>query len=325
MRNIVYVGLSGPTYYDYKNRANRASSDLNSSPNPILENAFGLAVFYEEIWFLCESLCPQSLRGQEKVKYVDQLLSTPGFKSIGEEVGLVLDSRDSLTYPSDQNVIRENFEQYWNGVRRAGVHWWEEEGTAIDNHTHRLGILNKEVYANSNHFSTLCLDLRIVELLRKIAKIDIALNSFTKNLHGVLYPSQYHPSVDVAEKFNLGAHVINAKILNSVGTAGPSPEVFEKVYDSPYVKDFRRYLSDRSLDEAGRSYIDVISDIESAIRNQIGKSARNERSIKGLVNMIIDAGIDALGIGTFQKVGKWYLSSTNASPLGAAAFLHDLE
>lgn len=49
MTKSIYIGLSGPTYYDYANNAKRSSNDVSSSPNPILENAFGLAIFYDEI------------------------------------------------------------------------------------------------------------------------------------------------------------------------------------------------------------------------------------------------------------------------------------
>lgn len=323
---VIYVGLSGPTYYDYQNEAVQTNNDLASSPNPILENAFGLAVFYDEIWFLCESLCPQSLRGHYKVKYVDKLLNNPFYDEIRNQVDLILQGNvEPQNFQFDHGVISENFHNYWTGVERAGVYWWSEKGRAIDNHTHSLQILNSTISANSNDFYKLHLDVHIANILKKIAKIDICLNSFGVNLHKYLYPSQYSPVVDACMHTNLGAYVINAKILNSVGLGGPSSEVFDKIYESGFVKDFRSYLSGKKFDDAEEVYIEVVNEINESVKKQIKMAACNSRPIKGLVNMAIDGVVDMSGLGTAKKIGGWYMSAVNPSPIGAAAFLLDLE
>lgn len=86
MEKIAYIGLSGPTNYDYINTASPTRNDISSSPNPILENAFGLAIFYDEIWFLCESLCPNSLRGHPRIKYIDEILKKPPIPTLKKKL-----------------------------------------------------------------------------------------------------------------------------------------------------------------------------------------------------------------------------------------------
>jgi hypothetical protein len=323
MGKAVYVGLSGPTYYDYQNQAHTSRNDKRTSPNPILENAFGLAVFYDEIWFLCESLCPQSLRGHPKVRYIDRDFQGDQHTALRDQITSILNNDDEDSLPSDAVASRQNFAQYADGLLKAGVSWGATG--AVDNHTHGLEILGASTSANSNRIYCLHQDLKIVELLRKTTAIDVSLNSFGQNLHKVLLPSEYDPSLEIAKRAQLGAYIINARIDNLVDTHGPDSKVFEKIYENAFVKDFRQFLTNKDVVSAGEVYIDVINEIDHAIKQQIRKAARDARPVRGLVNMAVEAAVDYSGLGTAQKIGKWYLSATNPPPLGAAAFLLDLE
>lgn len=323
MGKAVYVGLSGPTYYDYRNNAPKSQNDRSSSPNPILENAFGLAVFYDEIWFLCESLCPQSLRGHPKVKYVDRHVQGNQHAVLRHQIQSVLrtDYYDAL--PSDEGAVRKNFEQYREGFLKAGISWGASG--ALDNHTHSLEILGVMTGGNSNRIDCLHQDLKIVELLRDTAELDISLNSFGQNLHKVLLPSQHDPELEMAKRAQLGAYIINAKIDNLIDVRGPDPTVFEKIHDNSFIKDFRHFLLTKDVVSAGEAYKDVINEIDQAIKQQIRKAAKDARPVKGLINIATEAAIDLSGLGTIQKFGSWYISSINPTPLGAGAFLMDLE
>lgn len=141
----------------------------------------------------------------------------------------------------------------------------------------------------------------------------------------VLRPSEYDPALKIAERAQLGAYIINARIDSLVDTNGPDSKVFEKIYENAFVEGFRKFLLNKDVVNAGPVYLDVIHEIDRAIRQQIRKAARDARPVKGLVNMAIEAAVDCSGLGTAQKIGKWYFSATNPPPLGAAAFLMDLE
>ncbi len=323
MNKAVYVGLSGPTYYDYSNTARKSENDWRSSPNPILENAFGLAVFYDEIWFLCESLCPQSLRGHPKVRYVDLHLDEEDHKEIRGKITLILEYGGKTGLPSDEDVTRDNFKRYKDGILRAGVGWGATG--ALDNHTHELRIMHARTYADSNRIICMYKDLEILKQLRRIMSIDISLNSFGQNLYKLLVPSQHDPAHEISKRAQLGSYVINARVHNLVDIRGPDASVFEKIYDNEFVKDFRQYLLDRDVESAAEVYVDVINEIDHAIKEQVRKAARNARPVKGLVNVAVDAMVDYSGLGTIQKVGEWYLSSVSTPSLGAAAFLLDLK
>lgn len=325
MNKAVYVGLSGPTYYDYQNHAQRTCNDITPPPNPILENAFGLAVFYKEIWFLCESLCPQSLRGHPSVRYVDKIPAIQNDLEMRAAIAEAISNTSGFVQPDDTNLIRTNFDQYWSGVKRAGVYWWEDKKRAIDNHTHVLDILGVQTYASSNTFIKLHIDLQILELLRKVTNIDIALNTFSRNLHKVLSPSGYHPNLESSGVSNLGAFIINAKISNAISTTGPTPELFDKIAGSKFVTDFRNYLASKDFADAEKVYSDVANEIDESVKAHIRKAALNARPIRGAINLAIDAALDYSGVSTAQKLTGWYAAAITPSPIGAAAFMLDLE
>ena len=70
---IAYIGLSYPTFYDYLHESPKTQNDTSSSPNPVIESPWGLMILYDELWFLCESLCPNNMRKLPYVKFVDKM------------------------------------------------------------------------------------------------------------------------------------------------------------------------------------------------------------------------------------------------------------
>jgi hypothetical protein len=128
---------------------------LGSSPNPILENAPGLTVFYDEIWFFCESLCPQALREHYKIKYLDEYLNRSDRGDVASRVTSCLTEPIPITGDAANRVCTNNFKDYWKRVQNAGAYWWNELGTGIDNHSHGLEILGTHAGANSNSTVTL--------------------------------------------------------------------------------------------------------------------------------------------------------------------------
>ena len=72
-KRTAYIGLSYPLLYDYNHQADKSPNDLYSSPNPIIESPLGLMILFDEILFLCRSVCPNNMRQLPYVKFVDEL------------------------------------------------------------------------------------------------------------------------------------------------------------------------------------------------------------------------------------------------------------
>ena len=126
-KRIAYIGLSYPIFYDYRNQAPLSENDTWDSPNPIIESPLGLMILYDELWFLCESLCPSNMRGLPYIKYIDKLypdLYYEGAELFRKDVDLKLDYR-GLSY-SDM-LERMNLNKEFGG---------------LDNHSHEIKIGN---------------------------------------------------------------------------------------------------------------------------------------------------------------------------------------
>jgi hypothetical protein len=82
------IGLSSPILF------NEDVTD-NDKPNPILEGPIGLCLFYDELWFLDESLCPLNMRDLEYVKFLDKK-KLPEIKFGAEGVTFPFDKLDKF-------------------------------------------------------------------------------------------------------------------------------------------------------------------------------------------------------------------------------------
>lgn len=58
-KRTAYIGIAYPLLYDYRHQAKKSFNDMWDSPNPIIESPLGLMIFYDEILFLCRSICWQ--------------------------------------------------------------------------------------------------------------------------------------------------------------------------------------------------------------------------------------------------------------------------
>jgi len=132
-KRVAFVGLSTPLFYDYQNPANRAVTDIRSSPNPVLDSPFGLFLLFDEIWFLCRSLCPHNMRNLPYVKFLDETGRLPLLSEFESKASdLVKNIKADPQFNKQREKFYESFRMYWETVRRVGIYW----DVAPDNHTH---------------------------------------------------------------------------------------------------------------------------------------------------------------------------------------------
>lgn len=323
MTSRIFIGLSGPTFYDYQNPASQTQNDAVGAPNPILENALALTVFYDEIWFLCESLCPQSLRGHGSVRYLDRDIhkTTPNaVNAVIEALSLVPDHGNDDT----RAIVSRNFEEYWPRAQSAGAYWWDAEGRRIDNHTRSLDILGVHCVANSNSPATLLTDIAVHKALEKALPTTLALNSFSQKLFASQFPSQFDPTMDANSTVRTGSLVINAMIENCVSPTGPDPGIFDRIASSAYTRQFRGYLASKNIEDAAASYRDVAAEIHDATRKAVRREADLTHPVRGVSSILLDAATGYVGAGTLLKTANWFLGITSPPPISAAAFILDL-
>jgi hypothetical protein len=155
---IAYAGLSTPVAYDYQHTADKAPADRISSPNPILFGATGMMLLFDEIWFISKSMCPQSMRALNFVRFLDEDggLTKDNFASFIEGLS---EQRQFFPHSLDGAFTdKEGFKKIQSGFLNSHDFRW-------DNHTHKLEILGQDLYANSGSQFTLELDRRVRKLL----------------------------------------------------------------------------------------------------------------------------------------------------------------
>ncbi len=228
--------MSSPIFYDYRTQAPKTKSDLSSSPNPILDSAFGTIILFDELWFLCESLCPQNLRGLPYVKYLDQFLNLEILDEINpDNIWTNFGGENQSKFRMDN--LRKQFNVYREVVRKVGVNW----DSAADNHTHGLIVGNNEYSGNSLRPDNIIFDLATVELLKKKFKKDIQLitNSFTQ--------SWLDSPNSVLAKSKLTELLIIENIPNYLTQLGPYHPSIEEVRENEFLKSYRNWISDKKL------------------------------------------------------------------------------
>lgn len=218
-KRTAYVGISYPLLYDYKHQANRSPNDLTDSPNPIIESPLGLMILYDEIIFLCKSVCPNNMRDLPYIKFVDELYPSFYFDHILECVNETRDSINLNTKFSYQDIVKS----------------MNVEGWGADTHTHALRIGDIIVSANSNEDKFL-FDMYIFQALQEQYDKDIEL----------IANSRYD-----LKTFNSGAEaefidrIIIPGIPNYIGVDGPYHECMEELRENVYIKDFRRWIIEK--------------------------------------------------------------------------------
>lgn len=284
---IAYYGLSSPIFYDYSVAANKTKHDLKSSPNPILESAWGAMILCDELWFFCESLCPDNLRNKPFVKYL-----------INEDLGRIVSWYDIDRYRnvvgefSDINrrseMLRNQVDSYWDLVKSSGVKW---DNPRPDNHTHSLKVCDLNVSASSLNIHNILFDFEVVEFLNSQYSHDIELvtNSFTQ--------AWLNSNDQILSQMRLSEMLVIESIPNYLSQYGPYDEGVLQFRENKYIKDFRSKITDLQLSPNASKL--EIEDMKKGLENEIKKamledrlkyiSASMFRSVfKSLVGFVVD-------------------------------------
>jgi hypothetical protein len=251
---IAYYGLSSPIFYDYGVEAPKTENDIISSPNPILDGAFGSIILFDELWFFCESLCPANLRELPYIKYLDKLID-PGILNFITTNYIVESFGGEINIDKRSDQMRESTRLYSKVVEAVGVNW----DSRADNHTHSLSFGGSKFSASSLRADNIIFDLATVDFLKRKFHSDIHLitNSFTQT---------WLSSNDSAlSQIKLTEHLILNNIPNYLVKTGPYHPSFEEIRENEYLKYFRNWISDKKLKYDEKEISDAKKEIENVL------------------------------------------------------------
>lgn len=247
-----YIGLSTPLLYDYGRPASRTSADLVSSPSPILDSPFGLMLLYDEIWFLCRSLCPENMRDLEYVRFLDEEQMLPSLSDLDL-------SAMSARIPNDPvmseryDKVHRLFQSYDPLIEALGINW----GSGPDNHTHSLRIGSIEANANAVGLEHMLFDLEVVERLNN-PNVELVANSF-----GQHWLEESNPQIREAA---LTQVLTIENIPNYLTPRGPYHPSIDEARSNPYLADFRKWVVSTARSSGTEELQEVKGEVEEAIR-----------------------------------------------------------
>lgn len=240
-KRIAYIGLSYPLLYDYRNQASRSKNDMQDSPNPIIESPLGLMILYDELWFLCESICPDNMRRLPYVKFVDELfpdLYYEGAASVKNSFNLQIDINRTMSF--DDYIAKMNIKN-WRG---------------IDGHTHAFKI-GDTVISGSGSENNLKFDIYIFQALQEKATDSIELVSNSRFLMNG--NTESNRDAEAAER------IIVPNIPNYLNKQGPYDPCMEELRSNQYLIDFRKWIIDNHYSIQRKEINEICSDVEHAI------------------------------------------------------------
>jgi hypothetical protein len=294
MKRIGYVGLSTPSFYDYGYQATKAPSDTSDSPNPIVEGLFGALLLYDEIWFLCRSLCPDNVRHLPYVKFLDEANGVPSVDPdslpdpdhVFDQAGLEEFSRASGVY----QTVRDKARVHWNAL--------------ADNHTHGLQIGKISTYANSCSIEKVLFDMVVVDNLERDSgnKIEFITNSFTSSL--------FKSGTTTAERLELTEAITISNVPQYLAKAGPYHSAIDEVRESRYLKDFREWISTSAFSAGKKEIQEMRQDVEMQLKQSQESVLRQyldpRGSYQSYAETVLGMGVDFLipGVGAIKDFAK---------------------
>jgi hypothetical protein len=321
-----FIGLSGPLGYDYKNQFEKIHLEEASSPNPILENAMGILLFYDELIFACPQVCPKSMRQLDYVKFLSELPNyEEKIKKINEKIkDLDIDSYRDLSEKIHGN---KNYAKAIKKILGDSVSFTALNTSPrflIDHHTHGFYLGGDEwTRASSFDIKGWLFD---TEVMREfdLMKYDPIFNSNTL-LIAEDFENKYK------ESYKLSDELLIRNIPNYINESGPYNESIEELRHHKFIVEFRTHLDDIMANSNTKELEEIAKSVEFAadeIRRKVFlKHMKNYNSYWGLVKSTGTeiVGLVVPGIGLATELGERYFRDKENKGFKWAAFLTELE
>lgn len=241
-----YVGLSSPILFDYGTSAIRTFNDVYSSPNPILENPYALFLLYDEIWFLCESLCPQNMRHLGYVKFIDKDIE------LRRKISHI--KRDiSFSIPKYQYEPND----YMGFIKSLPDNYC----STLDFHTHELRMYGDKFYAKPE-YGNYFFDILVINELSEY-QLEMVTNSFVGK-----FISEYEKASDISNvnQYKLVEKLVIRDIPNYRSNLGPYHECVEEMRNDSFLVDFRKWIIEENSNIKESELIDIVKGVNNAIK-----------------------------------------------------------
>jgi hypothetical protein len=235
-------------------------------------------LLYDELWFLCRSLCPENMRSLPYIRFLDELGQVPQFDpNWVPEPNQMFDPRAVAAFQKSSNAyhqVKEQTKVYWDA--------------AADNHTHGLKIGNLQLSGNSWNIRNVVFDVLLAE--RFPEKVELITNSFTSRL--------FKTEASVRQKLLMSEVLVLDPVSQYLTRQGPYHPCIEEVRDSSYLTHFRTWIQDEAQLTTPKHLKEVKAEVEAKLsesQRQIFLRYLNPRgAYKSAAETLLGVGLDAL-------------------------------
>ena len=260
-KRIAYVGVSFPISYDYGHQASRTRNDLYQPPNPIIESPMGLLILYDEIWFLCESLCPENMRKLPYVKFVDQ-----------EFPKIYLGDLDKFK-ESEKHCLLGISDFSWDEFRSIYKSLPEYR---LDSHGRSIKVLGHKLSTICNDKNNLLTDMYILKILEEkgMSSIDYVSNRlYTWNDSSNVKNFKKYKEAQLAEE------LILSDIPNYLSFQGPYHECIEDLRNDKLLVEYRRWIMSDKENIKNKEITELVEEVNKKI-----EMCKNDVFLKNIDN-----------------------------------------
>lgn len=303
-KRIGYIGLSSPIAFDYSNQASRTSNDTTtySSPNPIYMGGLGMLLLYDELWFLCESLCPENMRKLDYVKFIDQEFPMLDFKEIHNQALTMY-----FHQPSDRCLLAEYlsyeaslkyakaYDSLWDSIRytRETINRDLGSNNDLGTNTHSILIQGLHLYPEPNEQSTFnyLFDTLTMEALYE--KTGVHMEYLVKAPVSIFIEDIFSTKLPPTTNQTKAVELLSIKkIPNYITAKGPYHPCVDDIRSMSTLKDFRAKIASLSslADAAQIAY--RLNQEFTDLRTELFKQALSpEHPLKSLMYTVFSTAI----------------------------------
>lgn len=239
-----FVGFSGPFGYDYKNLISKKGKADQLIPNPVLDSPFGLMLLYDEIIFLDESLCPFNMRELPFVKILN--LRGPKFGNLNECL---------FEVPNEDYALNEINKEQFSTFRKLLSESGAGKFGNLDYHSQDIQIRSSRISARPS-FGNYVLDQEIASVLFG-GEVDVISNSVLQ--------VKFEEGLKQVSESTLTQLLIIENIPNYNFSLGPYHPVIDEVRLSPYLRDFRGWISNKNISCKPKDILEVKKGVEATL------------------------------------------------------------
>lgn len=281
-KRIAYVGLSCPIRFDITKRLKSwLSPGTPVETFPILESPWGLMLLYDELWFLCEDVCPVNMRKCEFVKFVTDMFPAINYKALFNKA-LTVSEKPTCDLLTDQ----EFYQVYVPKLNyRPSVSSASSDICRVKDLPLRAGTL-PENYV---------FDVLVKEQIerRSFHKVEVIANS---NVHLEEYLLQ-------ERKLELSSTLILNGIPNYLTRQGPYHPVIEELRDNKYLKYYREWIISThphllsvEMKEAQEAIEQELQDIQKELMLRFFDEHSQESLVKSAAKTVICTSLEAVPV-----------------------------